>query len=152
MKQNLSMGAFCAPVGVLVGALFTGSAGAGWGWLPLLAGLSAFASAALCWGLFVARRPRPTVVRGALAGAAAALLAHYGTFYLLIVRQNISHWVYGTVSSLGEPPVGLWDGLVGAVAFTLFSYLFIGWFTIPVGALIGGVYARRLGRSEPPPG
>jgi len=145
------MGAFCAPVGVLVGALFTAGAGAGWGWLPLFAGVSAFASGFFFWWLIVARRPPARVGSGIAAGIAAALVAHYGTFYLFIVRQNILYWVYGTASSLGEPPIDLWTGLAGAAPFALFSYLFIGWLTLPIGALIGGVYALRLGRSQPPP-
>lgn len=140
------MGVLCTFVGVLVGARFMDAPGAGWQWLPLLAGLSAFASGTLCWWVFVARRSRSSVWRGVLAGVAAALLAHYGTFYLLIVKQNFAYWAYGAVSSLGEPPVDLARGIVGAVALTLFSYLFVGWFTIPAGAAIGGLYARFVNR------
>ncbi len=146
LVQSSVMGVMCAFIGVLVGALFMDSPGEGWQWLPLLAGLSAFASGTLCWRVFVARHRHSNIGGGVLAGVATALIAHYGTFYLLIVKGNIAYWTYGTVSSLGEPPIDLVDGIVGAAAFTFFSYLFVGWFTIPAGAAIGGLYARYVNK------
>jgi hypothetical protein len=146
LVQSSVMGVMCTFIGILVGATFMDSPGEGWRALPLLAGLSAFASGTLCWWVFVARRRQSNVWRGVLAGVAAALIAHYGTFYLMIVKGNIAYWTYGTVSSLGEPPIGLVDGIVGAAPFTFFSYLFVGWFTIPAGAAIGGLYARYVNK------
>jgi len=140
------MGVLCAFIGVLVGAQFMDSPGEGWQSFPLLAGLSAFASGTLCWLVFVARHLHPSIVRGALAGVSAALIAHHGSFYLMLAEQNISYWVYGTVSSLGEAPLDLVGGIVGVAPLTFFSYLFVGWFTIPAGAAIGGLYARHLSK------
>jgi len=141
LLQSSMMGVMCAFIGVLVGARFMNAPGEGWRWLPLLAGLAAFAGGVLCWWVFVARHSHTTIGRGVLAGVTAALIAHYGTFYLLIVKQNIAYWAYGAVSSLGEPPVDLVRGIGGAAVLTFFSYLFVGWFMIPAGAAIGGLYA-----------
>lgn len=144
LVQSCVMGAMCALIGLLVGARFMDAPGEGWRSLPLLAGLSAFASGTLCWWVFVARYSQSNVGRGVLAGVVAALIAHYGTFYLLIVKQNIAYWSSGSVSSLGEPPVDLVRGITGAAALTFFSYLFVGWLTIPAGATIGGLFAQHL--------
>ncbi len=144
LAQSSLMGFMCMIIGVLVGARSMASPGEGWRSMPLLAGVSAFASGTLCWWLFAARHLQSNIGSGVLAGAAAGLIAHYLTFYLLIVRQNIAYWASGSTSSLGEPPIDLLRGIVGAAPFTLFSYLFFGWFTIPAGAAIGALYARYL--------
>ena len=145
VAQSGVMGVMCALFGGFVGLGVLGQfSGKGYEAFPLLSAGASFLTGAVLWWLIVARTGHPGIWRGMLAGVLAALGGHYVTWYLFIVLQNAKYRLLGTVSSLGDAPIGLVDGLWGAVALTFFSYLFVGFLTVPSGAIIGGLYGWFL--------
>jgi len=146
-RRTLVFGVLCAGSGAAVGmTVSVGAVGEGWGGFSFYAATAAGLTAAPLWWFALERRRRFGAARGALVGALVGLLAHYPCWYLAILGQNISYWVFGQPgSSLGEAPLDPFNGLGGALVLSFWSWLLLGWFTAIIGALVGGVYARRIG-------
>ena len=110
-------------------------------WWPLVAasGLAAFAVSLLLWRLLCGSGRPVTWRRGALAGALTGLLAHPVAWYLALV------WNYaiGQTSSLGDRSTNALESLAGAFIMTFWSLLIAGWLTVPAGAVVGFLLARR---------
>ncbi len=144
--RALSIGILYCPIGVGFGAFAARRAiGEGYGFLPLYAGAAALVTCSVLWWLMVERPGRRSVGAGIAAGALGGLLSHPVCWYFQILGMNIGYWVLRSRtfgSSLGEPPVDPLNGLWGAFALSLWSWLLLGWATIPAGAIIGGVFAR----------
>lgn len=149
MKRNwratLPMGLFAMFGGALLGGLLAhGAAGAGWEYLPLLAGAAGLLTGSALWWLIVSRKGRYTKWRGLLAGALTGLLGHYVIWYLWILVDNVSYWIGGQPgSSLGEPPVDPLTGLFGVAGLAIWGVMLLGWITVPLGALAGLLIAIR---------
>ena len=62
----------------------------------------------------------------------------------------MEYWILGWASGLlgNEPPGDPLNGLWGAGALALWSLLFFGWLTLPVGGLVGAVLLVWLRRSR----
>ena len=150
LTASAVFGALCAPVGIVVGAYIGLTAtGDGYQLFFLPAGLGAFVTALGFWWLMVERGARHTLMRGALAGASAGVVAHYVCWYLLLLgnfaRAAMAGETLGGNAGAIDPLNALW----GAAAFTFWSLIIFGWLTLPAGALLGAGYAkwrrRRLG-------
>lgn len=130
------MGAVSAAVGAIVGfTVLAAATGDGYGWFVAGAPVGAFLAGFTLWWLLVAR--------GALVGALAGAVGHYCTWYVLFLSAAVCHAVTGgCTGSLGEPPVGPFAAIGAAAIYSVFSLLFFGWLTIPVGAVLGGLLAR----------
>jgi hypothetical protein len=106
---------------------------------------AAFLGGAFFWWLLVMRPERPRWVRGMIAGALTGLAAHPLAWYLAI----LVFYVAGVRDSLGQetldPLTGLWASLV----YSLLSWVGLGWLTVPIGALVGGVMAFLQSRVFP---
>ena len=144
----------CAAAGLLIGLWVAGQAVAGdYAVFPLYATLAAVLAGGGLWWLLVARKGRYGLVRGIAVGALAGIVAHPLCWYLAILGQNACYWLWdGCRSSLNEPPVDPLNGLWAAVLLALGSLLFFGWLTLPLGALLGGLWAawgRRPAVPEP---
>jgi alpha-beta hydrolase superfamily lysophospholipase len=106
-------------------------------WFTIFVG--ALATGSLFWWLIIARPRRITVRRGVSAGVLAAVFAYPIVFFLMLVV-------------LGEVPLelrasSLPSRLLYALLASLFAIVFGGWFTVLLGALVGGLLAlgqRRL--------
>lgn len=148
MKRSLLMGAFYSPVGIVIGVFVWRTAvGEGYQWFPVYAGVAAFLASCFFWWLFVERKKRSQIRFGVIAGTMSGLLSHYVCWYLQIIGSNIQYWLFDSFkSTLGEPPIDLLNGLWGALSLSLWSWLFLGWITIPLGALIGGLFIWYLNR------
>ena len=148
IRRSLLMGAFCCPVGVVVGCILVRMAnGDGWEMFPWYAGTAAFLAPATVWWFLVEKKQLYSVLRGSVAGALGAVTAHYLCWYLEIICYNINFWLFADPgSSLEVPPIDPLNGFWGALVFSIYSYLFVGWITIPIGSLIGGIYASGLKR------
>lgn len=143
LVSSAVFGALCAPVGIGVGALVGYSAtGSGWAWFFIPAGLAAFLTASASWWLIVERNARPTLLRGALAGAAAGVVAHYVCWYFLLLGNYA--FAAATGGRLGgeagaiDPLSATW----AALAYVFWSLLLFGWLTLPAGAALGAAYAK----------
>jgi hypothetical protein len=111
--------------------------GKGWQMLPYAAGIASLLAAWLTWGLM---RPMTSARRGALTGAVIGLLSHPPAWYLAILW----HYLVGARSSTGDEPLDPIMGITGSLVFSFWSLLLTGWLTIPVGAVLGVVLAKRL--------
>ncbi len=98
---------------------------------------SAFLSGVFFWWLLVIRPERPTWGRGMIAGALTGLAAHPLAWYLAI----LIFYVAGVRDSLGQATLDPLTGLAASGVYSLLSWVGLGWLTVPVGALVGGVMA-----------
>ena len=145
--RSLVFGLVCACAGLLGGGIVAGySTGEGWEWFFVPTTLAAFGTGAAFWRVLPERMPHRRLVWGTLAGALAGMVSHYFAWYLQLLGFNICYWLTGgCVSSLGEPPIDLLNGLWGTFIFSLVSLMFLGWATMPLGMLVGAIWAwRRL--------
>ena len=130
----------------LIGGTFVwwGAIGDGYELFPAAAALAAFGATAFFWWLIVVRRNNYTVKAGLLAGGLSGLVSHWLCWYLLIIGANACYWLTGDcLSSLGDQPIDPLNGLWGALFFSLFSLLFVGWMTVPLGMVVGAAWVWR---------
>ena len=73
------------------------------------------------------------------------MLSHYVCWYCFLIVANIQYRVFGhRLGSLGEEPIDLFTGLGAMWIFTFFSWLFVGWVTVPMGAFLGTLHGYRI--------
>jgi hypothetical protein len=110
-------------------------------WWPLVvaSGVAAFAVSFVVWRLLCGSGHPVSGRRGALAGALTGLLAHPVAWYLALVWN----YLLGHTSSLGDTPSGPLESLAGCLVMTFWSLLIVGWLTVPAGAVVGFLLARR---------
>ena len=138
---SLLAGLFGLVGGAFVWLIATGS---GYEFLPVAAGLGAFGTTAFFWWLIVVRRNNYSARAGMLAGGLSGIVSHYTCWYLYLVGSNVCYLTTGgCVSSLGEPPLDLLNGLWGTLVFSLVSLMFLGWLTMPLGMAVGAFWAWR---------
>ena len=131
-----------AALGLIIGSYVAVTAiGEGYEVLAVAAPLAAFIIAGLMWALLV--KPSWDSGRIVLAGLFTGSVSHYFTFLFMSVGINICYWTTGgCTGSMGEPPAGLVDSLLGAFGFSFFSLLIFGWITVPYAILSGFVLKR----------
>ena len=142
---TLAAGLVLGLAGILSLPLIFGDLGADRGvvnWFTIF--LGTFASGSLFWWLLIARPRQLTILRGASAGVLASVLAYPLVFLVMFVL-------------LGEVPFELrassFLSRVGyALSASLFAVAFGGWYTLLLGALVGGLLAfgqqRLLGVTQ----
>ncbi len=108
-----------------------------WQEMLVAAPLAAFGCGMVCWGIFMARGQKLTFWRGVWVGALVGLLAHPLAWYGSVLYFYLS----GEPNTL-NPVEGVWASLL----YALFSLIFIGWLTVPVGAVVGGFLAYAQAR------
>ena len=141
MKRSIIFGCISSVVGFSVGYYFRGLDGN----LPILSGISAFIGSSLMWLLIVDRPNNWSEDRGVVAGVSGAIVAHYLNSYISLLIANYGYWILGKqIGSLPGPPMDPLFGILAMLFYMLLSLLIIGWFTIPVGALIGVVYVKTF--------
>ena len=141
LKISLLAGIFGVAGGLAVWSIASCS---GYEFLPIAAGVGAFGTTAFFWWLIVARRNNYSARAGAIAGGLSGLVSHYVCWYLYLIGANTCYWLTGgCVSSLGEAPLDLLNGLWGMLIFSLVSLVFLGWLTVPLGIVVGAWWARR---------
>lgn len=150
-RRSLIMGAACAGVGLATGLLILYFSGDFDKAMFLLAApLAAFATGALIWWQMLERSYTRSVGRGAFAGGLAGALAHYLCWLILMLGTAACHaMTNGCTASLGDAPIDPLNALWAAGVYSLFSLYFVGWLTVPAGAVIGGVLAWRWFRETP---
>lgn len=127
-------------VGIYIQSTATGN----YGYFALAAVLASSIAGFLIW-YFGSHRGalRVSTGRGVLLGILSAIVGHHLTWVF-------QAWAYYTCalafnlcrSSLGEMPMNYAEAIIFTAPLTLFSYIFFGWLTIPVGALTGFLFAR----------
>lgn len=150
LPQSLLMGLFCALVGIAVGLrVWQTAIGKGYHEMPILGGIASFLVGSFLWWRLVARRVAITVKRGLLTGLLIVPLSHYLVWYLSFLTGNFSYWILGQkVGSLDEPPIDPLNGIWAAIPLALWSLLFYGWLTLPLGATIGGILSFWIKRRK----
>lgn len=150
-RRSAIMGAACAGVGLATGLLILYfSGGLDKATFLLAAPAAAFATGALLWWQMLERSGTRTIGRGALAGGLAGALAHYPCWLMLMFAAAACHAVFpGCMASVGGPPIDPLNALWAAGVYSLFSLYFVGWLTVPAGAVIGAVLAWRWFRETP---
>lgn len=96
----------------------------------------------LFWWLFIIKPHRITLRRGIIIGMLGSVVAHPLTWFLaelMVYSTGRSTWMGST---LVNPPL---VALFGSLVYSVFSLVYVGWFTTLLGAIAGGVliYAQR---------
>ena len=145
MKHSLLFGLLCSPVGIGVGIILrindwgiASGDGYGLGFISS-AGIAAFLAPCFIWYIMIERRERISVSRGITVGVLGAALAHFICWYLFLVSSYIEHLYLGEST---EKLVGLLEGILAALTYSLFSLPLFGLLTLPIGGLIGGICGR----------
>ena len=137
--------------GFIVGGYVAATAiGEGYDLFPLFAGSGAFIASFALWYFLIEKLNKRATTAGVLVGALSGVVSHYVCWYLFILEGNIEYHILGSwTNSLGDPPMSPVYGVVGAMWFTLFSLLFYGWVTVPIGAFIGGLFSHQQRKKKP---
>ena len=144
-KRSLTFGLLCALVGSLVAVLILILVEGEGHWMLLFAApAAAFVCGASLWRILPERTSGRRAAWGACAGALAGVVSHYVAWYVQYLGMNLCFWLSGgCTSSLGEPPANPLEALAGSAGLTFFSLLVVGWLTLPIGAVLGLVYAKK---------
>ena len=119
----------------------------GWQIFVGISPLAAFLTGFILWWSLMTLRPRVSLLFGLLVGALIGILAHPVAWYLAIL------WMYfsGETGSLGEAPLNPVEGILYAPVYALPSLLIVGWLSVPLGLIGGGLVAylqsRFIGKS-----
>ena len=152
-KQAAIVGGMISIVGLVTGGwVWKTSSGSGYHLFPVYGAISGFLTGCLIWSIATRGSKRVTLVRGGLSGVMASLISFWLANYLVIAHANLSHHVTGDqawLSTLGQPPVGLIQGLGGAAVLGLAGLFLFGWIPVFVSALIGGGAAWYFKRHQP---
>lgn len=149
-RPAVQIGLMAALLGLAAGlGVWWLAIGGGYEWFPMYAAVAAFLTTTFLWWLIVSRRHKSNAWRGAVAGGLSGGISHYVCWYLQIVGANLCYWTTGgCVSSLGEPPIDLLNGLWGALVLSAVSLFFLGWLTVPVGVIGGAVWGWKNSRPK----
>ena len=147
MKHSLLFGLLCSPVGIGVGIILrindwgvASGDGYGLGFISS-AGIAAFLAPCFIWYIMIERRGRISLSRGITVGALSAALAHYICWYMLLLSRYMEHLYLGeSIEYVIDPLLGI----LAAFTYSLVSLPLFGLVTLPIGGLIGGVYAMML--------
>ena len=143
-RECAQMGVACAFVGALVGVgVAVSSVGIGHAAFAVAAPLAGLLCGTGAWWLVVVRASRYARWRGALAGALAAVVAHYVCWYVVLLSAFVAQALSKTPPSHGQEVFGPIGAIVWAIGPTVFSLLLFGGLTVPAGALIGTVLVSR---------
>jgi hypothetical protein len=109
----------------------------GWEIFVIIAPVAAFLTGFVLWWSLMILRRRVTILFGLIVGALIGILAHPVAWYLAIL------WMYfsGATSSLGEPTLTPLEGLVSAPIYAVGSLFLVGWLSVPLGLVGGGLVA-----------
>ena len=125
------------------------SSGSGYEMFLLAAPLSAYLTGALCWWWLLLRNERHGIGRAMLAGALAGLIAHYPCWLILMFGMRTCYLLGGTCTgSLNEAPMTFLEAIPMAGLYSGFSLLFLGWITVPGGAMVGWLAAKLQFRPD----
>ena len=151
MKHSLLFGLLCSPVGIGLGIILriadwgvASGDGYGLGFINS-AGIAAFLAPCFIWYIMIERRKRISVSRGITVGVLGAALAHFVCWYLFLVSSYIEHLYLGEST---EKLVGLLEGILAALTYSLVSLPLFSLLTLPIGGLIGGICGRIFKKEE----
>lgn len=149
MWRNAALWAFLAGLafalaGFICTYLFLKDALGDWRVMFYAAPLAAFLCGVIGWGMLVVRSRSVRRRRGLWVGALVGLVSHPLAWY-----GSILYFYLAGEPGVLNPLEGVWASLV----YTLLSLVFVGWLTVPVGAITGGLLAyaqAKAGRERPP--
>lgn len=149
MKQSIYFGLINSLVGIAIGVYVAQLAhGEGYQYFPIYAGVAAFLTTSVGWYFIIYRTRRFSRNLAIAIGLTSGALAHPVCFYIALIHCNIQYWFWRECSSLGEPPINLIFGLFTSFVPSIFSLIFFGWITIPLGAIIGFGFSYFLNKSS----
>jgi hypothetical protein len=145
MANWMKFGILNAAAGLLIG-LYVQYTATGDGYFVFVAGapLAAFLAGALFWKWLIRPDGPIAVGRVILVGLLTGTVSHYLAFLLVGIGMNLCYWTTGgCVGSLGDEPASIVAMLTGALGFSFFSLLFVGWISVPVSIAIGLILRAR---------
>lgn len=136
--------AFAGAGGACAALSVAGAVGEGWRTLVPIAAASAFVVGGAAWWQLPPRKRSPAI--GAGVGALVGVVSHPVAWYGL----ELASWLAGERDSLGQPTLGPAAAVPASLTFSLLSLAFVGWLTVPAGALVGALLGRWLATASSP--
>lgn len=140
--RAIKFGVVCCPVGIFVGIMVLIDSNGNWSTFPFYSTFAAFIAPAVVWYLILEQKKIFTTVRGVYAGCIGAVTAHFACWYSILLVADITSYL--KLNPLGGERIGPIMGLEGGFYLALFSFIFFGWLTIPMGGYIGGAFAQKI--------
>ena len=145
MSKAIKYGSFNSIIGLLIGIFITTfSIGKGY-WIFIVgAPISAFLCGFYFWKLALKKWNEDRIKRLIFTGFLTGTVSHYLCWILLGVSKSICYHLTGNcISSLGEPPIEIWQTFFFAIIMTGWSFLFFGWITIPSAMVLGFLLDKK---------
>ncbi|EMP05523.1 hypothetical protein LEP1GSC124_0663, partial [Leptospira interrogans serovar Pyrogenes str. 200701872] len=79
---------------------------------------------------------------GIFLGIVIVIISHHLTFYYFILFANIEYWILNIRNPDNIPPLNPFSGLFVVSIGTLWSLIFYGWITLPIGAFVGWFFTK----------
>ena len=124
-------------VAFVIALTATRGSSADWHITAPCAALGTFLIAMLAFWLLLGLGQRLRIWVGVVAGLVAGVLAHVVSWYFILVAAYLLGWR----SSLGDAPVNPLQAVIACWVYAAASLLLVGWVTIPLSAVFGGVFA-----------
>jgi glucan phosphoethanolaminetransferase (alkaline phosphatase superfamily) len=108
-------------------------------WLVIVftAPLSAAVIAMLGWALLTSFGRRVKIWKAVVVGVLAGSISHFFAWYLAIVFFYLQSFF----ASNNDSPVGLFEGIGASLIMSFFSLGILGWFTVPIAAIVCALVA-----------
>lgn len=110
----------------------------GWREMIFASALGAFLSTLFLWKKFILLHPNPTIWRGAGIGVLISILSYPISWYLVLLYGYIT----GATDSLGGKAANPVESIAGAFIMSFASFIFLGWLTVLIGAIIGMIVTK----------
>lgn len=112
----------------------------GYGFFIPICGLAAFGLAVVLLRLIVI--PAPGMLSGVLVGVVVGVASHPLAWYLGMMYNAVLFRAEGRARDAIGPIIGI----AGAFTYSLMSWLYAGWLTVPIGGIVGGLTGSWLAR------
>lgn len=134
-------GVFCAPAGFLVGIYIAITAiGSGYEVFMVGAPIAAFLCGALFWRILMVEA---TYSRAVFTGVFAGIVSHWVCWYLLFSVSYLHDLFTAGINPDRIDPV---TAVAASVAYSLFSLLVFGWFTVGFAVILALVMTWNIKR------
>ncbi|EJO78728.1 hypothetical protein LEP1GSC020_2118 [Leptospira interrogans serovar Grippotyphosa str. 2006006986] len=140
--MSLILAITCSIIGLIVGIIITLTATGDYKTFPIFSALAGFSASYVIWKFFVEKNQNYGVTRGIFLGIVIAIISHHLTFYYFILFANIEYWILNIRNPDNMPPLNPFSGLFVVSIGTLWSLIFYGWITLPIGAFVGWVFTK----------
>ncbi len=140
--MSLILAIICSIIGLIVGIIITLTATGDYKTFPIFSALAGFSASYVIWKFFVEKSQNYGITKGIILGIVIVIISHHLTFYYFILFSNIEYWILNIRNPDNIPPLNIFSGFFVVSIGTLWSLIFYGWITLPIGAFLGWFFSK----------